>query len=52
MAVHEANCRPGKAVRLLKHLATRVYLPDGVRLKGVPTPSGSVIFGYPGREVM
>jgi UDP-N-acetylglucosamine--N-acetylmuramyl-(pentapeptide) pyrophosphoryl-undecaprenol N-acetylglucosamine transferase len=49
VAVHEANCRPGKAVRLLKHLATRVYLPDGVRLKGVP--SGRVRYlGYPVRS--
>jgi UDP-N-acetylglucosamine--N-acetylmuramyl-(pentapeptide) pyrophosphoryl-undecaprenol N-acetylglucosamine transferase len=48
VAVHEANCRPGKAVRLLKHLATRVYLPDGVRLKGLP--SGRVRYlGYPVR---
>ncbi len=49
VAVHEANCRPGKAVRLLKHLATRVYLPDGVRLKGVP-PERIRYFGYPVRS--
>ena len=49
VAVHEANCRPGKAVRLLKHFATRVYLPDGVRLKGVP--AGRVRYlGYPVRS--
>jgi UDP-N-acetylglucosamine--N-acetylmuramyl-(pentapeptide) pyrophosphoryl-undecaprenol N-acetylglucosamine transferase len=48
VAVHEANCRPGKAVRLLKHLATRVYLPDGVRLKGVPSRRVRYL-GYPVR---
>jgi UDP-N-acetylglucosamine--N-acetylmuramyl-(pentapeptide) pyrophosphoryl-undecaprenol N-acetylglucosamine transferase len=49
VAVHEANCRPGKAVRLLKHLAARVYLPDGLRLKGVPTERVRY-FGYPIRK--
>jgi UDP-N-acetylglucosamine--N-acetylmuramyl-(pentapeptide) pyrophosphoryl-undecaprenol N-acetylglucosamine transferase len=49
VAVHEANCVPGKAVRLLKHLATRVYLPDGVRLKGVPSERVRY-FGYPVRS--
>lgn len=48
VAVHEANCRPGKAVRLLKHLATRVYLPDGVRLKGLPSKRVRYL-GYPVR---
>ncbi|MFQ3224440.1 MAG: UDP-N-acetylglucosamine--N-acetylmuramyl-(pentapeptide) pyrophosphoryl-undecaprenol N-acetylglucosamine transferase [Lentimonas sp.] len=48
VAVHEANCRPGKAVRLLKHLATRVYLPDGVRLKGLPSRRVRYL-GYPVR---
>lgn len=32
VALHEANCRPGRAVRLLKSLATRIYLPEGVSL--------------------
>ena len=36
VALHEANCHPGKAVRMIKHLSTRIYLPDGVRLRGVP----------------
>jgi UDP-N-acetylglucosamine--N-acetylmuramyl-(pentapeptide) pyrophosphoryl-undecaprenol N-acetylglucosamine transferase len=48
VAVHEANCHPGKAVRLLKHLATRVYLPDGVRLKGLPSKRVRYL-GYPVR---
>ena len=49
VAVHEANCRPGKAVRLLKHLAMRVYLPDGVSLPGVRTDCIRY-FGYPVRS--
>ncbi|MGZ0656243.1 UDP-N-acetylglucosamine--N-acetylmuramyl-(pentapeptide) pyrophosphoryl-undecaprenol N-acetylglucosamine transferase [Coraliomargarita sp. W4R53] len=49
VALHEANCHPGKAVRLIKHLSTRVYLPDGVRLKGVP-PECIRYFGYPVRK--
>jgi UDP-N-acetylglucosamine--N-acetylmuramyl-(pentapeptide) pyrophosphoryl-undecaprenol N-acetylglucosamine transferase len=49
VAVHEANCRPGKAVRLLKHLATRMYLPDGVRLEGVPSERIRYL-GYPVRS--
>lgn len=35
VALHEANRVPGRAVRLLGHLARRVYLPQGVRLRGV-----------------
>ncbi len=34
--VHEANRRPGKAVRLIARFATSVHLPVGVRLGGVP----------------
>ena len=34
--VHEANRRPGKAVRLIARWATSVHLPSGVRLGGVP----------------
>lgn len=49
VAVHEANCHPGKAVRLIKYLATRVYLPDGVRLKGIE-PESVRYFGYPVRR--
>ncbi len=49
VAVHEANCRPGRAVRLLKPLATRLYLPEGVRFRGL---SGGRVrhYGYPVRE--
>ena len=48
VALHEANCRPGKSIRLIKRLATRIYLPDGVRLKGVPS-SRVRYLGYPVR---
>ncbi len=35
IAVHEANRRPGRAVRSMARLAHRMYLPPGVRLGGV-----------------
>ena len=49
VALHEANCHPGKAVRMIKHLSTRIYLPDGVRLRGVP-PENIRYFDYPVRK--
>ena len=49
VALHEANCHPGKAVRMIKHLSTRIYLPDGVRLGGVP-PESIRYFDYPVRK--
>jgi len=49
VAVHEANCCPGKAVRLIRRLANRVYLPDGVRMKGV-APERIRYYGYPVRR--
>ena len=49
VALHEANCHPGKAVRMIKHLSTRIYLPDGVRLSGVPLESIRY-FDYPVRR--
>lgn len=49
VALHEANCQPGRAVRLIKHLSTRIYLPDGVRLRGV-APECIRYFGYPVRK--
>ncbi|MGC6424216.1 MAG: UDP-N-acetylglucosamine--N-acetylmuramyl-(pentapeptide) pyrophosphoryl-undecaprenol N-acetylglucosamine transferase [Lentimonas sp.] len=49
IALHEANCHPGKSIRLIKRLATRVYLPDGVRLKGIP-PARIKYLGYPVRR--
>jgi UDP-N-acetylglucosamine--N-acetylmuramyl-(pentapeptide) pyrophosphoryl-undecaprenol N-acetylglucosamine transferase len=35
VALHEANRVPGRAVRLLSRFARRVYLPPGVRLRGL-----------------
>ena len=49
VVLHEANCRLGRAVRMIKHLSTRIYLPDGVRLRGVP-PERIRYFGYPVRK--
>ena len=33
--LHEANRIPGKAVRWISRISTRVYLPPGVRVKGL-----------------
>ncbi len=49
VALHEANCCPGKAIRLIKRLATRIYLPDGIRIKGV-AQSRVRYYGYPVRQ--
>jgi UDP-N-acetylglucosamine--N-acetylmuramyl-(pentapeptide) pyrophosphoryl-undecaprenol N-acetylglucosamine transferase len=49
VVLHEANAVPGRAVRLLKHLADRIYLPDGVRLQGIE-PARVRYFGYPVRR--
>jgi UDP-N-acetylglucosamine--N-acetylmuramyl-(pentapeptide) pyrophosphoryl-undecaprenol N-acetylglucosamine transferase len=49
VALHEANNRPGRAVRLIKHLSTRIYLPDGLRLSGVPLERIRYL-GYPVRR--
>ena len=49
IALHEANCCPGKAVRLLKYPAVRIYLPEGVLLKGIS--AGKIrYFGFPVRS--
>tara|TARA_R100000027_G_scaffold67701_2_gene67969 strand:+ start:385 stop:1536 length:1152 start_codon:yes stop_codon:yes gene_type:complete len=49
IAIHEANRKPGRAVRFLKRFAVRVYLPTGVRLRRVSV--GTVrYFGYPVRR--
>ncbi|MGF1483911.1 MAG: glycosyltransferase [Opitutales bacterium] len=49
VVLHEANRRPGRAVRLLSGLAKRVYLPKGVRLRGLP-PRTVRHLGYPVRS--
>lgn len=48
VAMHEANCVPGRSIRLMKRMANRIYLPDGVRLHGVP-PGIIRYYGYPVR---
>ncbi len=49
VAIHEANCKPGRAVRLLKHFARRIFLPDGLSLRGVSTEKVRY-YGYPVRK--
>ena len=49
VALHEANRKPGRAIRLLKRFARRVYLPTGVRLAGI-SPGTVRHFGYPVRR--
>ena len=49
VVLHEANAVPGRAVRLMKHFANRIYLPDGVRLPGIE-PARVRYFGYPVRR--
>ena len=49
VVLHEANCRPGRATRLIRHFAERVYLPEGLRLRGVP-PERIRYYGYPVRR--
>jgi len=49
LALHESNRRPGKSIRTLSRWVDRVYLPEGVRLSGIPQSRiGSV--GYPLRR--
>lgn len=49
VAIHEANCVPGRSTRLLKRIANRIYLPEGVRLPGV-SPGAIRYYGYPVRS--
>jgi UDP-N-acetylglucosamine--N-acetylmuramyl-(pentapeptide) pyrophosphoryl-undecaprenol N-acetylglucosamine transferase len=49
VALHECNRVPGLATRTLGHLATRVYLPIGLRLAGVG-PSATRQVGLPVRR--
>lgn len=49
VALHEANVRPGKAIRLLKYVAHRLYLPDGVQVAGVASEKVRYL-GYPVRR--
>ena len=49
VALHEANNHPGRAVRFIKHISRRIYLPHAVSLNGV---SHECIryYGYPLRK--
>jgi len=47
--LHESNRKPGKAVRLLSGFAQRIYLPEGLKLKGIP-PSVIRHCGFPLRK--
>lgn len=49
VVLHEANCNPGRAVRLIKHIASRVYLPEGVILPGLSLEHTRYL-GYPIRK--
>lgn len=49
VVLHEANRKPGRAVRLLSGVAARIYLPDGVNLGGLP-PQTLRYSGYPLRK--
>ena len=49
IVLHEANRKMGKAILLLSGFASRIYLPEGITLKGIP-PQTVRHFGYPVRE--
>lgn len=49
IVLHEANRCPGRAIRLLSSIATRIYLPPGVRLQSI-VPKTVRYYGYPVRN--
>jgi UDP-N-acetylglucosamine--N-acetylmuramyl-(pentapeptide) pyrophosphoryl-undecaprenol N-acetylglucosamine transferase len=49
VVLHEANRKPGRAVRMLSGFARRVYLPPGVQLRGLP-PQALRHCGFPVRQ--
>ncbi len=49
VVLHEANRKVGRAIRMLSGFARRIYLPPGVRLKGVP-PQTVRYCGFPVRR--
>lgn len=49
VVLHEANRVPGRAVRMLSGIATRVYLPPGVKIGGLP-PMALRHAGFPVRK--
>ena len=51
IALHEANRKPGKATMMLRRLADRMYLPEGVTLGGVQ-PQVVKHLGFPIRRAI
>lgn len=49
VVLHEANRVPGRAVRMLSGLSTRVYLPPSVKIGGLP-PMAVRHAGFPTRK--
>ncbi|MEC7273677.1 MAG: UDP-N-acetylglucosamine--N-acetylmuramyl-(pentapeptide) pyrophosphoryl-undecaprenol N-acetylglucosamine transferase [Verrucomicrobiota bacterium] len=49
IALHEANSHPGRAVRFIKHISRRIYLPHAVSLNGV-SHERIRHYGYPLRK--
>ncbi|WOO43553.1 UDP-N-acetylglucosamine--N-acetylmuramyl-(pentapeptide) pyrophosphoryl-undecaprenol N-acetylglucosamine transferase [Rubellicoccus peritrichatus] len=47
--LHEANRKPGRAIRLMSGFARRIYLPSGVSLRSLP-PKTVRHLGYPVRK--
>ena len=49
IVLHEANRKPGRTILLMRKLATRIYLPDGMLMPGVRSERIKY-YGYPIRE--
>ena len=49
IVLHEANRKPGRTIVLMRKLATRIYLPDGMLMSGVKSDRIRY-YGYPVRE--
>ncbi|HTB62795.1 MAG TPA: UDP-N-acetylglucosamine--N-acetylmuramyl-(pentapeptide) pyrophosphoryl-undecaprenol N-acetylglucosamine transferase [Opitutales bacterium] len=49
VVLHESNRKPGRSVRLLSGFSRRIYLPPGVRLRGLP-PQALRHCGFPVRQ--
>jgi UDP-N-acetylglucosamine--N-acetylmuramyl-(pentapeptide) pyrophosphoryl-undecaprenol N-acetylglucosamine transferase len=49
VVLHESNRKPGRSVRMLSGFARRIYLPPGVRLRGLP-PQALRHCGFPVRQ--
>lgn len=49
IVLHEANRKPGRTIMLMRKMATRIYLPDGMLMPGVHSERIKY-YGYPVRE--